>query len=109
MTVAHVHSAAADVNKASSVGNAPTGWPSHAARTYVVTDHARQPRTAASSAIVAIMKTRPPNDVGICAAFSVSNCGYNAPNARAIAPIASVNANIVARLRIIMNGVTSSR
>src|SRR5438034_7871486 len=44
--------------------------------------------TAPSSTIVAIMKIRPPNDVGIWAAFSVSNCGYRAPNPSASAPIA---------------------
>ena len=69
---------------------------------------ASAPKTAASKAIVAIMKTRPPKDVGICAAFSVSNCGYSAPKASAIAPIASVSAAMVARLSSIMNVETSS-
>ena len=56
-----------------------TGCPSYIARTYVYTacDSARM--TAPSSATVVIMNTSPPNDVGICAAFSVSNCGYSAP------------------------------
>src|ERR1051325_1553976 len=108
MIVAAVHSAAATANQTIISGVTPTGAPSQAARTYVVTERASDPSTAASSAIVAIMNTKPPNDVGICAAFSVSNCGWSAPNPSAMAPIASVSAAIVAKLRIIMNGPTLS-
>src|SRR2546427_12819199 len=58
--------------------------------------------------MVAIMNTRPPNDVGICAAFSVSNCGYSAPNPSAIAEIANVSPQMVTRPTSIMKGRTWS-
>src|SRR5574341_1042269 len=60
--------------------------------------------TSASSATVVIMNTRPPNDVGICAAFSVSNCGYKAPNPRAMALIANVSRTMVPMPTPIMKG-----
>ena len=62
-------------NQPSISGVIPIACPSQAERTYVYTALESVPSTAARRAIVAIMKTRPPKDVGICAAFSVSNCG----------------------------------
>src|SRR2546430_4153680 len=54
------------------------------------------------------MYTSPPNDVGICAAFSVSNCGYSAPKPSASAAIANVRPQMVSMLTTIMNGRTWS-
>src|SRR6266566_3878225 len=54
------------------------------------------------------MKTSPPNDVGIWAAFSVSNCGYRAPKPSASAPIANVSPQMVTSSITIMNGRTWS-
>src|SRR5207244_10376346 len=102
------HNAAAATNHPSIAGVTPTGEPSHAARTYVVTALASAPSTAASSAVVAIMNTSPPNDVGIWAAFSVSNCGYNAPKPSANAAIANVSPQMVTSSITIMNGRTWS-
>ena len=41
------------------------------------------------------MNTSPPNDVGICAAFSVSNCGNTVPKPSARPAIAIVMSVIV--------------
>ena len=59
--------------------------------------------------MVVIMNTNPPKDVGIWAAFSVSNCGYSAPNPSASAAIANVSRMIVTTLTDIMKGVACSR
>ena len=46
--------------------------------------------TTPSRLTLAIMNTSPPKLVGICAAFSVSNCGKSAPKPSASALVARV-------------------
>src|SRR5207247_10505507 len=73
--VAPAHSAAATANHAIIPASTTTGCPRKTDRTYWYTACHNTKITAPSSTIVAIMKTSPPNDVGIWAAFSVSTCG----------------------------------
>ncbi len=58
--------------------------------------------------IASIMYSRPPNDVGICAAFSVSYCGKRAPIPSAIPASAKVRSVTVKIEITIMNALTWS-
>src|SRR6266853_2423469 len=109
ITVPAAQITAAAVNHITIQPSTTTGRPSYTARTYWYTACHSTTITAPSSTIVAIMNTSPPKDVGIWAAFSVSNCGYSAPKPSAIAPMASVRPEIAARLTTIMNGGTLSK
>ena len=67
-----------------------SGTPAWLARTNCSTGRASSAMTTPSRHTLAIMYTRPPKLVGICAAFSVSNCGKRVPKQSASALVASV-------------------
>src|SRR3954462_13744596 len=81
---------------------------SSCAPTYLYTGRASATITRPISATEAIISTSPPNDVGICAAFSVLNFGKSAPNPSARPAIAKVIIVIVKIDTAIMNPLTWS-
>src|SRR5438046_7460517 len=76
---------------------------------YVKTGLASSTTTAPITETAAIMNSNPPNDVGIWAAFSVSNWGNRVPNPRARPDTANVIIAIVRTDTTNMNADTSSR